>query len=367
VLGPYRDGIGYRIIIAESPNQKRGLYFETKQQAARAKRIAEQESTEIANVTVKEAIDTFELYQRDEKHDKPQSVRDTCYRLRLVFTDEAEPLANLTPARCQALVGDFKTRNSRRGKPFAVDSLKNILAESNTFANWCVRKKWLKRNPLVGIKIEGKRKHGKLQLRIDEARRWMAKALELAQAGEAGAVAALVALIMGFRSSEIVRRSVRDLDDDGSVLVVEHAKTPAGNRRVQVPDFLQPLLKQLAVGKSPDDRLFGRHWRDWVRKWVRKICREVGVPEVGAHSMRGLHSILAVEAGMSANVVAASMGHESSTTLQSYAKPDGVAEGRTRKVTAGLMGNSPKSGNRRNIVPVSFRKRKNATLRRRFP
>jgi len=81
--------------------------------------------------------------------------------------------------------------------------------------------------------------------------------------------------------------------------------------------------------------------------------------EVCAHSMRRLHSTLAMEAGMSANVVAASMGHESAkTTLRSYAKPDGVAAGRTKKVTAGLMGNSPKSGSRRNIVPVSFRKRK---------
>ena len=369
VLGPYRDGIGYRIIIAEGPNQKRSLYFETKQQAARAKRIAEQEIVEIGNVTVKAAIDTYEMFQREEKHDKLQSVLDTCYRLRLVFTDEAEPLANLTPARCQVLVDDLKTRKTRRGKPFAVDSLKNVLAESNTFVNWCVNKKrWLRKNPLVGVKIEGRRKHGKLQLRVDEARRWMAKAIELAQAGGAGAVAALVALIMGFRSSEIVRRSVRDLDDDGRVLVVEHAKTPAGNRRVQVPDFLQPFLKQLALGKSPNDRLFGKHWRDWVRKWVKRICREVGVPEVCAHSMRGLHSTLAMEAGMSSNVVAASMGHESAkTTLQSYAKPDGVAAGRTRKVTAGLMGNSPKAGIRRNIVPVSFRQKKNAALRRRFP
>ena len=127
--------------------------------------------------------------------------------------------------------------------------------------------------------------------------------------------------------------------------MVEHAKTPAGNGRVQVPDFLQPLLKQPAVGKSP--------------------C---GVLEVGAHSMRGLHSTLAMEAGMSANVVAASMGHESTkTTLRSYAKPDGVAAGRTRTLTAGLMGNSPKSGSRRNIVPQPFRTKKNAALRRRIP
>ena len=71
---------------------------------------------------------------------------------------------------------------------------------------------------------------------------------------------------------------------------------------------------------------------------------------------------------MSANVVAASLVHQSAkTTLQSYAKPDGVAAGRTKKVTAGLMGNSPMAGIRRNNVPESFRTKKNAALRRRIP
>jgi hypothetical protein len=42
--------------------------------------------------------------------------------------------------------------------------------------------------------------------------------------------------------------------------------------------------------------------------------------------MNTLHSTLAVENGVSAHVVAASLGHESSTTtLQSYVKPEAVA------------------------------------------
>jgi len=55
------------------------------------------------------------------------------------------------------------------------------------------------------------------------------------------------------------------------------------------------------------------------------------------------------------------------TTLQSYAKPDGVALGRTKKVTARLLGGSLRAGIRRNIVPVPFPQKKNAALRRRIP
>lgn len=366
VLGPYRDGRGYRIIISEGPNQKRRLYFETARKARRAKEIAEQELRELSGVTIKEAVTAYEMFQLHEKHDKLQSARDTGYRLGLFLADGEEFVSSLTPLKCQALFANLKARNTKYGKPFAVDSILNIMAECKTFVNWCVEKKWLRMNPLAGLKVLGKRRHGRLQLRLDEARRWTARALELARTGAAGAVAALVALFMGMRASEIINRLVRDLDDDGRILVVENAKTPAGNRRLQVPEILRPFLMRLAEGKAPGDLLFDKHLRDWVREWVVKICKEVKVPVVCAHSMRGLHSTLAMEAGMSSQVVAASMGHESSkTTLQSYATPEGVISGRTKKVTAGLLGKACVVKSRRNIVPVSFRNENSSGRRRR--
>ena len=157
--------------------------------------------------------------------------------------------------------------------------------------------------------------------------------------GERGAVAALLALVMAMRASEIVSRVVRDLDDDGKLLWIPDSKTEAGRRTLQVPALLQPMLKQLAAGKSPAAMLFGDHWRDWVRNWVKRICEAAGVPKVTAHGMRGLHSTLAVEHGVSAHVVAASLGHESSTTtIQSYVKPEAVAGAQQRRVLTVLEG-----------------------------
>ena len=120
---------------------------------------------------------------------------------------------------------------------------------------------------------------------------------------------------------------------------IPDSKTEAGRRTLQVPELLRPLLKALAEGKSPEAKLFGRHWRDWVRKWVKRICEAAGVPKVTAHRMRGLHSTLAVENGVSAHVVAASLGHESSaTTIQSYVKPEAVAGAQQRRVMTVLEG-----------------------------
>lgn len=113
-----------------------------------------------------------------------------------------------------------------------------------------VEKKWLPRHPLETVKGIGKVRHGKEQLRIDEARRWMVEAKRQADAGQAGAVAAMMALVMGMRASEIVSRVVRDLDDGGTLLWIADSKTLAGRRKLQVPEFLQPSLVAHAVASA---------------------------------------------------------------------------------------------------------------------
>src|SRR5262249_44423046 len=125
----------------------------------------------------------------------------------------------------------------------------------------------------------------------------------------------------------------------GRLLWIPESKTEAGRRTLVVPDMLRPLLSSLAEGKKSTDLLFGQHDRSWPRKWGQKICREVRVPEVTAHGMRGLHSTLALEAGQTAPVVAAALGHESpTTTLASYAAPGAGTAARQRRTLQVLEG-----------------------------
>jgi integrase len=220
-----------------------------------------------------------------------------------------------------------------------VDSHRNILAEARTFLKWCTGKGYVRANPLEGVQGTGRRRHGKPQLRIDEARKWQGKALQLADEGEAGAVGALVTLVMGLRAGEVVSRVVRDLDDGGQLLWIPDSKTEAGKRTLQVPAVLRSYLLALAEGKKSEELLFGYHDRNWPRKWVARICKAAGVPRVTAHGMRGLHGTLAVETGISAHAVAAALGHESvTTTLQSYAKAGAGASARQEKVLTVLAG-----------------------------
>lgn len=294
--------------------------------------------TVMEGVTVKDAIAAYGKHLT-EKGLKARPITDRLYRLNKFFPDGALALSDLTKQTCAAYYEALRTRVSRVGKTYSVDTHRSMLAEARMLAKFCIGKRWLRANPLEGVEGKGKRRHGKPQLRIDEARRWMAKAIELADAGEAGAVAAMMALLLGMRASEIVSRVARDLDDDGRQLWIPDSKTEAGKRTLRVPDMLRPYLQRLTAGAEPEARIFGNHWRDWPREWVQTICTKAGVPLVGAHSMRGLHSTLAMDAGVTGHVVAASLGHEKvSTTVQSYAKPEAVAgarQGRALKVLIG--------------------------------
>jgi integrase len=291
--------------------------------------------------TIDEGIDEYEVHQRTVKQNKVRSTVATSCRLRSFFPDCDMALFDLKPARCAEYYKALSTRVSETtGKPIAVDTHRNVLAEAKTFLTWCWKVKgYLASNPLEEVNGVGKRHHGKPQLRIDEARKWIARAKRHADAGEDGAVAAMMTLMLGMRASEVVEREVRDVDDGGRLLWIPSAKTLAGRRTLEVPAALQPYLLRLAKGKLPTARLFQGHWRDWPRKWVQRICKEVGVPKVTAHSMRGLHSTLALQAGTSSHVVAASLGHESiTTTLQSYAAPGSMDAAKQRVTLTVLEG-----------------------------
>ena len=323
VLGPYAFRDQWRCAIR---NGQRKTYLSPENTPERALAVAERfvsELTASQPVTVSAAIDRYQQSLRD-KGNKPASYEITPLRLRRFFGSMlGAPLFSLTERRCQALYDGLREQTSERtGKPLSVDTHRAYLADARSFGRWAVKVKLMRTSPVAEIEGMGRRRRGKPQLRHDEAHLWLNHGEELAQQGETGAVAAMMTLLMGLRCSEVVGRVVRDLDQGGTVLWIPDSKTEAGKRKVKVPAMLQPHLRALCRDKLPLASLFGEHDRDWPRHWVKRICALAKVPEVCAHSMRGLHATLAIEAGASPDVVARSLGHESaSMTLSAYAAP----------------------------------------------
>jgi integrase len=255
-------------------------------------------------------------------------------------------LDDLRPSRCADLYAKL------RGE-VEVDTHRNALAAAKAFGAWCVEKKWLRENPVEGVKPIGERNRGKLQLRIDEARKLVDLGFKLADEGHVGAVAVLTALTLGLRASEITDRVVRDLDDEGRLLWIPFGKTKRSKRALEVPELLRPYLLTLARGRGPEEQLFGTgagllprerdpevkrpRDREWVLRQVQALCKQADVPVVCAHSLRGLHATLATEAGATPHLVATALGHTSTAVAERHYTDRGAAHrAKTRKVIGRL-------------------------------
>lgn len=345
ILGPYPDRDGFRVIHYDAAGKRGSSVFETE---AKAERYIEllRASLNQEEHTTQTALEAYKVFLK-EKGNKEESIDVTAWAIALFFPTPL-PLQLLSAKRCDALYLDLRTRPTERTKkPVSADTHRNVLAQTKSFLAWCVECGWLRANPCAGVKGIGKRRpRGKSlgkdgnTLRVKEARLWFQKACALAEAGDDGATAALVALLLGLRASEIVTRRVSDLDEQeaaGDLLWIPCAKTPAGRRTLEVPEVLRPLLVRAVKDKKPEAYIFEAeeekpHWRDWIIKNVRRICRLAKVPKMTAHAMRGLLATLTAERGLAGHLIAATLGHEDErTTMTAYAAPGSAAAGVNRR------------------------------------
>jgi integrase len=198
----------------------------------------------------------------------------------------------LTNVRAAQLLEHLASRPSRQGEVVAVDTRKNMLAVARTFAKWLTEGGHIKPDVFQGLKVAGRRRKGKKQLRFDETDRWYGKALAMAEGGDEGALAVLVAHDGNLRSSEVWSRVVRDLDRHCSLLWVEDAKTPAGNRTVELSPSVAGLLAAKVKGKAPSERVFPEAAaqndpKGWMIRAATQVCEAAGVPRVTPHGLRG--------------------------------------------------------------------------------
>jgi integrase len=215
------------------------------------------------------------------------------------------------------------------------------LAVAKGFFAWAKSKGYVAANPFQDVQPVGRPNTGKAQLRIGEARRFIAAGLALYEEKRTPlAIAAVMALTMGLRANELMRRRVRDVDDDASVLWIDAGKTHNARRHPTIPPFLRPYVRQILADRLADAPLFPfarkpdqANRRQRLNVMVHAICRRAGVPLVCPHSLRGLYATLAVESGAVSDAVAASLGHSSfAMTAKHYAQPSAVANARTSRV-----------------------------------
>jgi site-specific recombinase XerC len=244
---------------------------------------------------------------------------------------------------------DETKRTKSNGEPIANDSHHLLLRRIKHFYKWAISRRYVAQNPFAEVSPIGRPKRGKQQLRIDEARKLVAAAMERAKTLDAGSTAILMQIFLGLRPTESLVRVVRDLDDDGRILWVPFGKTSNAKRRLQIPDALREVLLLHAKDKPADAPLLGPpgdrlHTRDIICYRLKLLCQQLGLPKVCPHSLRGLNATLALDAGATAQHVAAALGHASfATTARHYADASSVANVGLRRV-ADLLGTGKDRG-----------------------
>ncbi len=319
--GPYKHRNKWRIVVVGAEGDRVTATYSSYETASR--RVAEV-NAEAVGRTVTDAIEAY-LAQSTAKTRSKKTVE---HRLRGITGAGTRLLRRLTPPVARELF-------AARAVETSGDTQFHELASARAFAAWCIEKGWLVADPFDGIKPTKPRKRGKPQFRIEEARKLLESCL--AEDSKAATAVAL-ALLCGMRASSVTDRMVRDLDDGARVLWIEHDKTDAGDRRLEVPEILRARLAVLAAGRSGGAKLFVDANRDWLRYHCRRLCKKACVAILSPHSLRGTHASLA-RAVVPVEHVARVLGHAGpGVTQRNYLAPGLEAELDQRTVLTVLDG-----------------------------
>ena len=343
VVGPYKERAGWRVVVVE--NGRRENHFV--QNESEAVKLAAKLRRGLARkkpLRIRELMHTWASEKVSSGQCLPTSQHHQSGRLAAFLAPCVDDAPHeITEAVARKLYERYIASPGGRGGLPAAATHRTVLKTARSFFAWVVRRGHARSNPFAAVAPVGRPRRGKPQLRIDEARAFLAAALAQADArGDGLAVGAAAALLLGLRVSEIVCCRVRDLDSHG-LLWIEGTKTEAARRRLAVPGILQPYLLRLAESRKPQDFLFGesrpgKHWsRMALWKRVQQLCDCAQVPVVCPHSLRGLFATLAVASGAVSHAVAAALGHSSfAVTAAHYAQESAIDGARTAAALSAL-------------------------------
>ncbi len=357
VNGPYVEKRGFRIRIFDGIGGHEDLFFATVQEAHDAKKAAEQ--TLPRQVTNLSLSDLLSYYWEDKVRlgkCKSETAKEQRAQLSRFLQDCLDgPVSRMSATRATALYQEFvETPLHKTGKPPQAATHRFTLKLAQSFFQWAVREGHAAANPFKEVKPVGRVNRGKPQLRFEEAGQFISAGLRLYETKEdVLALAAVTALLLGLRASEVLSVRVRDLDCGGTKLWVAtgdgyRGKTENARRAPDVPTVISGHLLKLATGHSPDAYLFGDpqtgrpRCRQVLHRAVHRVCEAAGVPRVCPHSLRGLWATAGVSSGAMSHAVAAALGHGSfEVTEKHYVAPGTMGGVRTTRLVEMLELNGP--------------------------
>lgn len=197
--------------------------------------------------------------------------------------------------------GDALRTYTNRCKEVSAATHRSELSAVKSFYLWAMAKGYSTTNPYALVEPKGRKNKGKLGLYNEQRQAFIDGC---AAAGSDGDMA-LVTLAMGLRASETVYIRGVDIGADGGSLRVQ-GKT--GVRTLEAPEMVREALRRLKGRTAPQDLVFTKS-RFGLRRIVKRICRENGLPEITTQGLRGSNETEMRRIGSSPEQSAAYHGH----------------------------------------------------------
>lgn len=265
-------------------------------------------------------------------------------------------------------VQQARAQYARLAEQTAVTTHHVDLRRARALWQWAMEEGLVKSSPWKLVRPIGRPKRGKEQLTLDEAKQ-LTDLCVAEMMTDDGALAILLALLRGLRSGEIRGRCVRDVDAGGRALHIRAAKTPAGQRTLEIPTLLRPAIRARCAGRGPTEPLLrnkfgGRPSKGFLIHVLTRYCARVGIPRVVPHALRGQYATVLFAGGVDPDKVAKALGHRSAKVTEAhYAKPEAVRASKDlkrkralRKASAAVPAVSPRKSPARRTVGKRPRK-----------
>lgn len=338
VLGPYYEKARgkWRLVVKETDRRK-SLWYGSEAEASKMRDGLIRALDDRSGMAIEEAVERF-LAVKARQGVTPATQGDVRKKLGWLLPADVT-VGSISAPRAQSLYEGL-------AESLAVASHQKSLRRVKEFFAWCLSEKLISFNPFAEVKPIGKPNAGKPQLRQDEAKKLSDVLIDHASKEDPGALALLIQVLLGLRSSEVLNLRKRDLDRNGSVFVVDGTKNKNARRTLSIDSpIVRRLLARHVAGLGPDAFVFAPvsrtkpHATDYLYKRLRVFCRIAEVPIVCPHSLRGLHSSLAVQVGATSAHVAMALGHSSEEiTRKHYLAPGALEASRTARLSDALIG-----------------------------
>ena len=249
-------------------------------------------------------------------------------------------------------------KNNRTGKTVSLTTAKAGLINIRRFLRYCVKMKWLERDPSEHVKISVKHEKRARNLRRISPMEMQAI---IAAAPQHYRKQIMFAAYTGLRAGEQVALRWENVDlENGVVSVVEarkaktrrigDTKTIAGQRRVTLEPSVLAMLREWKLRQPLEQRGRGlvfptrtgniAEHANWAKRGLHKACKAAQVERCNWHDLRHFYaSVLIFKTDLNEAVITELMGHRNiSFTAEFYGR--WFQDSRMEKEIAEKLGNA---------------------------